>query len=245
MNQAFTLPSLRHHKQLICYLNECQKATRSTKSSRILDLLIAMAHHLNMKTRTCHPSQGRLAAMAGISERTLRNYLRELERDGVIASQQRFNASSVYSLCFEKLAGLICRLTRNTDRIPDPSNNTPVPRVAEIVEEAKAYQDGFKVGCLAMRETLFAALKGKKALTQRPAGEGSQGAARKALAERQAAEAEQAKIETKQTHIVRNGRSYLASDVVESPPPKADLVARQQRQGFLSNLKQKLFNRGN
>jgi hypothetical protein len=51
-------------------------------------MLIALAEHVRDGT-TCFPGQARLAAMCDISERQVRNLLRELQRKGVITVEHR------------------------------------------------------------------------------------------------------------------------------------------------------------
>lgn len=52
-------------------------------------VLLALAEQVGEEGASCFPAQGRLAAMRDISERQLRNLLRELERRGLIAIEHR------------------------------------------------------------------------------------------------------------------------------------------------------------
>jgi|GEM_PF-5239878 len=66
-------------------------------------VLLALAEHVGEGGQTCFPGQVRLAVMCSISERQLRNVLRELERRGLItiehrAGQGEGRLSNVYRL---------------------------------------------------------------------------------------------------------------------------------------------------
>jgi len=52
-------------------------------------VLLALAEHVGEGGQTCFPGQARLAVMCGVSERQLRNVLRELERRGLIVIEHR------------------------------------------------------------------------------------------------------------------------------------------------------------
>jgi hypothetical protein len=70
-------------------------------------VLLALAEHVGEEGASCFPGKGRLAAMCGISERQLRNVLRELERRGLIAIEHRLvrgdeRRSNVYRLAMSE-----------------------------------------------------------------------------------------------------------------------------------------------
>jgi len=70
-------------------------------------VLLAMAEHAYEDGTNCRPSVGRLAAFAGLDERTVRRVLRRLERDGWIrrtGAPGRYKATE-YALSIERLQG--------------------------------------------------------------------------------------------------------------------------------------------
>lgn len=70
---------------------------RRLKASSKLVFVRLMDHH-NHKTKQCNPSQKTLGESLGMSDRTIRSCLRELEKFGYIGSKQNFKNSNSYSL---------------------------------------------------------------------------------------------------------------------------------------------------
>lgn len=64
-------------------------------------LLVYLADHFNEDTGACFPSQSRLAALMSCSERSIRNYLDELVKAGVISKTYRKGTSLLYA--FDKV----------------------------------------------------------------------------------------------------------------------------------------------
>ena len=93
--------------------------SRADLSTSARLLLVALAEHVRDGT-TCFPGQARLAAMCGISERQVRNLLRELQVRGLITVEHRAGQgsgrrSNLYRLAQE------CRVCARDTRRVDPS----------------------------------------------------------------------------------------------------------------------------
>ena len=100
-----------HTNQLIAYINQAKKHSKNRYSESRFGVLIALVHHLNMKTLSCYPSNARIAAMANIPLRTVERIIKEFETSGLIKSKARYNASSIRSFDLSKLAVTVGGLT--------------------------------------------------------------------------------------------------------------------------------------
>lgn len=154
--------TFNHHNQCVSYLTESQKDAKDKKSYRMFDCLIVLAHHTRIDSGESFPSQERIAALTGLSVRTVRNYLREFEAMGAIVSKQRFNSSNVYTLVFDKLADLICRLTRFTKVNLKELTTIALISLEEIKLAAVEAQRAFKSGCYYTRQAIAKAKQGSK-----------------------------------------------------------------------------------
>lgn len=154
--------TFNHHTQLVAYLAESQKNAKDKKSYRMFDLLISIAHHTRIESGESYPSQERLSSLTGISVRTVRNYLRELEGMKIVSSRQRFNSSNVYTLLTDKLADQICRLTRFNKLNLKQLTTVALISLEEIKSAAFEAQRAFKSGCYYTRQAIAKAKQGSK-----------------------------------------------------------------------------------
>ncbi|WP_394378670.1 hypothetical protein [Saccharopolyspora spinosa] len=93
----------------------------------------ALASIAPPETLTVYPSVAHIADLAGVGHSTVRKYLGELERDGVITRTPRSNSSNVYRFHPERFRPTTRTATRREippepEQAPEPSTEDTAPR---------------------------------------------------------------------------------------------------------------------
>ena len=94
-------------------------------------VLLAYCLHVNDQTGLCWPSVGRIAALTGMSPRTVQRHVRALEAAGILKARPTTNATRVYQLALDGLPLCPALMKPVADVQGDIFNAAPVDNLAQ------------------------------------------------------------------------------------------------------------------
>ncbi len=197
-----------HSNQLVAYIATAQKHAKNSYAHTRFDVLIALAHHVNMKTKSCFPSIARIAGLCCVSERTVMRILKEFTNSGLIKSTARYNSSSVRTFDFSKLSGTIGKLTKSNKL---DSFKEQITTIVELIDfEFKGLMQAIQKGAFKRSNDKWRAIFTKKTKNSAKDHSTQRQQAFKALAKRQEDEQKAAQEPLKQF----KGRWYTKSQAI-------------------------------